>query len=280
MNRGFTFDQTLPPRADGATVLDWLSREYSHSTREEWSARLGRGLVSVNGRVAAAGDLLRRGQQLRWSRPPWVEPEAPLWFGVVFEDEHLLVVDKPAGLPTMPGGGFLEHTLFAQVRARDAKWSPVHRLGRGTSGLVVFSSGGDALHRVFRERGVEKRYLARVTGELTPRTITAPIGPVPHARLGTLHAVSPAGRFAETIVERVDGALAQVRIVTGRPHQIRIHLAWAGHPLEGDPLYAAHGALLDAVPGDCGYFLHAWQLGFAHPVTNRPLRFESALPLP
>jgi 23S rRNA pseudouridine1911/1915/1917 synthase len=179
------------------------------------------------------------------------------------------------------GGGFHEHTLLALVRARDPKWSPVHRLGRGTSGLVVFASGGAAaLSRLFREREVVKRYLGRVAGALEPQTITAPIGLVPHARMGRLHAVTEGGRFAQTVVERVDGDVAQVLIVTGRPHQIRIHLAHAGAPLKGDPLYAAHGALLDARPGDLGYELRAWRLAFTHPVTKQPLQLESELPLP
>jgi 23S rRNA pseudouridine1911/1915/1917 synthase len=279
LNAGFEYVETLPLRAQGCEVLDWLAARWLHSTREEWSRRIDEGRVTLDGAVARKAERVRAGQRLAWARPAWVEPEAPLRYDVVFEDEHLLVVDKPSGLPTMPGGDFHQNTLLALVRRRDPKWTPVHRLGRGTSGLLAFGAGpAAALHRAFRDREVVKRYLARVTGALQPQTITAPIGPVPHARLGTLHAVSPAGRPATTVVERVDGELAQVRIVTGRPHQIRIHLAYAGHPLLGDPLYAEGGALRDAVPGDCGYSLHAWQLSFRHPVTGVELRFEARPP--
>jgi 23S rRNA pseudouridine1911/1915/1917 synthase len=273
VNLGFTYCETLPARAEGRALLDWLAGEYRHSTRAEWSERIGRGLVTLDGHAAHDCDLVREGQRLSWARPPWVEAEVPLHFDVVYQDAHLLVVDKPSGLATLPGGGFHQHTLLALVRARDPKWSAVHRLGRGTSGLVIFADAlaAPALNRAFCERRIEKRYLARVTGALTPRTICAPIGPVPHPRLGTLHAVSESGRYAQTIVERVEGSLAQVRIVTGRPHQIRIHLAFTGHPLEGDPLYGLGGPRPDAVPSELGYWLRAWELRFEHPVTGEPL---------
>ncbi len=262
MNRGHTYRERLPASAAGSTLVDWLTRTYEHSTAAEWRERIDQGLVRVDETTTHADVRLRPGQRLEWFRPPWEEPDVPLHYDVVHEDDDLLVVDKPAGLPTMPAGGFLEHTLLALVRQRDAKWSAVHRLGRGTSGLVVFAAphAAAATHALFRERRIEKRYLARVTGTLTPQTITAPIGRVPHPRMRELFAVTPGGAAAETIVERVDKDLATVRIVTGRPHQIRIHLAHVGCPLKDDPLYGAHGVLLDATPGDCGYFLRAFEL--------------------
>jgi 23S rRNA pseudouridine1911/1915/1917 synthase len=214
-------------------------------------------------------------QQLVWARPPWVEPEVPLRFDVAWSDADLLIVDKPSGLPTLPGGGFHQHTLLRQVQqAHGAQWNPMHRLGRGTSGLVIFaSSASPEVARAFREHQIEKRYLGRVTTGLRPQTITAPIGRLPNG----LHAVTPSGRFAQTIVESVDGERAQIRIVTGRPHQIRIHLAHVGHPLLGDPLYSAAG-LLDARPSDLGYWLHAWQLKFRHPVTEATVAVEAPPP--
>jgi 23S rRNA pseudouridine1911/1915/1917 synthase len=115
--------------------------------------------------------------------------------------------------------------------------------------------------------------------------VRQPIGPVPHPRLGSVHAARPDGRAAVSqlaVAERRDGAaLLDVRITTGRPHQIRIHCAWTGHPLAGDPLYAAGGGLLSGhpgLPGDGGYLLHAWRLRCAHPSGHGDLAVEAPVP--
>ena len=175
----------------------------------------------------------------------------PLCAAVLFRDAHLLAVAKPRGLPSIPHGGlYLKHTLLHVVRRRWPEASPMHRLGRGTSGLLLFARTPEARRAVttaWREGRVEKSYRALVQGvpERAEFTIDVPIGPVPHPRLGEVHAVSEAGKPSLSHVRRLavrdDAALVDVSIPTGRPHQIRIHLAAAGHPLVGDPLYVAGG---------------------------------------
>jgi len=209
---------------------------------------------------------------------------------VIFQDEFLVAVIKPSGLPTLPGGGFLENTLIARVRAQFPEASPMHRLGRGTSGLVLFSrtrEAGAGMQAAWREHEVKKTYRALGAGVCVEDEldITSPIGPVPHPWLGTIFAASPMGKAsrsrARVLERRGDATLFQVDIETGRPHQIRIHLAFAGHPLVGDPLYGPGGVPREgiiALPGDLGYFLHAERLAFTHPLTGEAMDLRAPAP--
>jgi 23S rRNA pseudouridine1911/1915/1917 synthase len=289
-NQGWEYREQLDVAAEGQTVLGYLCARYRHSSEATWRERLERGEVTLDGAVAAPGQPIHPGQILSWTRAPWTEPEVPLTYAVVHEDAELLVVSKASGLPTAPAGNFLEHTLLSLVRRRDPAWTPMHRLGRATSGLVVFARTPTARSRLqaaFRGREVEKRYRALATGDLgdAPRVIDAAIGEVEHPVLGRVWAAAPGGKPALSRARKVGlrgpDSLVDVDIETGRPHQIRIHLAAAGHPLVGDPLYGPGGtprAGTTSLPGDGGYLLHAWRLALAHPATGRRLELEAPLP--
>lgn len=295
LNRGWTYRRRVRSHEAGRAVAEHLAAEHPHSSLTTWLARVEAGEVEVDGERAHSGTLLRDGQWLAWHRPPWDEPDVPLHFDVLHEDEALVAVAKPAGLPTMPAGGFLRHTLLALVQDRYPGARPVHRLGRHTSGVVLCARSAEAaaaLGRAWNTPAVRKEYRARLAG--TPAweqcEVTAAIGPVPHTRLGTVHAASPHGRSARStfvVRERQHDAalrcttLCDVAIETGRPHQIRIHAACTGHPLAGDPLYMPGGQPAPstaALPGDAGYLLHAHRLELPHPSAGRP--FEVIAPLP
>jgi len=290
MNGGFDYREQIGAAADGWTVLDHLVRRYRHSSEEEWRGRIEAGHVLLEGRSAGAATRLRAGQTLIWRRPPWREPDAPRFWGLLFRDRALLAVAKPAGLPTLPGGGFLEHTLLMLARRRFPEAVPLHRLDRGASGIVLLArtaAARDRLAEAFRRGEVEKRYKALVDGIMEPdwMRIDRPITRLPHPSLGEVYAAGESsGRSARTevrVVQRRESeTLVEVMPQTGRPHQIRIHLAAAGHPLAGDRFYAAGGLLRDAArrPGEGGYLLHAERLAFAHPETGKTVKIECQPP--
>jgi 23S rRNA pseudouridine1911/1915/1917 synthase len=282
-NDGFTYRERLPREAEHETLIAYLCRRYGHSTQSEWAARIDAGHVLVDARPAAPEVALRSGQELIWHRPSWDEPDAPLTFAVIYEDDDLLAVAKPAGLPTLPGAGFFQSTLLHQVRRYAPNATAIHRLGRWTSGVVLFARHRAAraeLSRQLRVQAVRKRYRALAGGDppWDGLTIDRPIGPVPHAALGSVHGAEAGGKPSVSRVEvlerRSSSFLCDVTIATGRPHQIRIHLAAAGHPLVGDPLYVAGGvpaADNRALPGDPGYLLHAVEAALRHPRTGEEL---------
>jgi 23S rRNA pseudouridine1911/1915/1917 synthase len=286
-NRGYDYPDVISPLDEPLPVAFFYALHYPHSTEAEWRRKIETGQVSLNGRPAALGDVLKRGDHLIYHRPPWEEPDAPREFVTLYQDEDVLALDKPSGLPVLPGGFFLENTLLHLVRERyGTGCSPLHRLGRGTSGAILFTRNRRAarsLATAMFERRIFKVYLALASGTGMPDafTVDAPIGPVPHSLPPTVNAYrpGPGGRASTShvrVVRRLlerNTSILEVTIPTGRPHQIRIHLAFAGYPLAGDPLYAAGGLPraggvddeIATTPGATGYLLHSWKIRFPHP---------------
>lgn len=290
LNRGWSYREQVGADGAGQTVLAYLSATRTHSTSAAWAERVSGGQVELDGARAGVEAVLRAGQTLVWHRPPWDEPDVPWHYAILFEDDAMVAVDKPSGLPTMPAGGFLQHTLLSLVRERYPEASPMHRLGRHTSGLVLFARTHEAaatLAKAWRDLAVQKTYRALAGGvpDTDVLVIDAPIGPVPHPLLGEVAAASAAGKpshsVATVLERRSDRTLFSVAITTGRSHQIRIHLACAGHPLIGDPLYDAGGVVRSrpGLPGDGGYLLHGEHLRFAHPITGHAIQLHAPPPV-
>ncbi len=289
-NPGYAYTAIISSKYHGQNLLAHLASLYKHSTVQAWQQRLHNGEVTLDGITATGSESITLGQRLVWNRPPWIEPDSPQHFEVLFEDSHLLAVNKPSGLPTLPGGGFMENTLLRLVQKQTPNANPVHRLGRATTGIVLFAKTTQAASKLFAKwntPAVQKIYraLAQNTAQQDAYEILTPIGLVPHPLIGSVWAASPNGKRSKSLAKVISRTtcttIFEVSLHSGRPHQIRIHLASIGHPLVGDPLYGLTGRPLEnlpGLPGDGGYFLHAQSLKFHHPITGEPITLEAALP--
>jgi 23S rRNA pseudouridine1911/1915/1917 synthase len=278
---------TVPDDANGSRLDRFLAGPLGSRSRAQ--ALIDAGRVRVDGRSRAKRYALRAGERIEVDRhldPPEAEVvDVP--FGVSYEDEHLLVIDKPAGVVVHPARGHRTGTLAQGLAGRgaggDQPWRAgiVHRLDRDTSGLLVVAKSDPvhrALKRMLTARQIQREYLALVAGHPSARTgtIDAPIGRDRRDRLRmSINTADPRDARTHFELERSLAHTALLRVVleTGRTHQIRVHLAAIGNPICGDPTYGPPGAY-----GLERQFLHAQRLALTHPVTAAALEVRSPLP--
>lgn len=304
------------PEHEGLRLDRFLADAVSGLSRARIQQLIKDGQVSLGGKPVRASQPVHPGDEVLLVVPELTEPAAApeaIPLDIVYEDEDLVVINKPAGLVVHPApghaGGTLVNALLYHVRdlsgvGGERRPGIVHRLDRGTSGLMVVAKNDaahEALARQFREREVEKEYVALVWGGVQAgRRIDLPIGrdPVHRQKMsarplrpaqGASREVAGRARRARTAVTRITRAitvkglsLVRVAIHSGRTHQIRVHLSAIGHPIVGDPLY---GGVHRRIPGDLRAlarldrpFLHAARLAFAHPRDGRRLEFTAPLP--
>lgn len=281
---------------DGERLDQFLARRLDGASRTQARQLIDDGLVRIDGSLERPAYKLRFGELVavypRESSP--VEAPVAVELHIVYEDDHLAVIDKPANLTVHPAPGETQPTLIGAILHRwpevskisddDQDADPlrpglVHRLDRDTTGLLMIAKNADSLRSLrdqLRQRTMDKRYLAVVVGAPDPPAglIDAPIGrdPADPRRMAILDRARPSQTGYETVEQFSDAALLECRLITGRTHQIRVHLSAIGHPIAGDAMYGLPTPLIDRQA------LHATRLTIRHPVTSEPLTLESDPP--
>ena len=279
----------VPESAAGERLDRFLARLPEVGSRAAAERLLAAGAVTVDGTARPKSHRLAAGDEVAFAveeRAPEPTAPPPPELRIAFEDAHLLVVDKPAGLVVHPGAGRAGGTLVQALAGHGLTGGEperpgiVHRLDRNTSGLLVVSrtqQAYDGLRALVRRHALEREYLALVRGRPRSRTgrIEAPIGRDrrdPTKRSLDTDSPKEAVTHFEVVELLSAHALLRVQLETGRTHQIRVHLAAIGLPVAGDPVYGVQEPGLDR------QFLHAARLAFAHPVTGARVEAESPLP--
>lgn len=286
------YPKPLPMRLDR-----WLVSQRPEQSRARIQKFIDAGFVRVNGVTGKAKTPLHQGDEVQLWRPP-PEPlpyliAQPIPLDVLYEDDHLIVVNKPAGLTVHPApgnkdgtlvNGLLHHCPDLPGIGGEMRPGIVHRLDKDTTGCIVIAKSQEALVKLqvqIQKRIASRQYLAVVHG--VPKgdggTVAGAIGRHPLDRKKYAVVSDGSGRDARThwgLIERLgDYSLLRFQLDTGRTHQIRVHCAHWGHPVVGDPVYSRCRKLPLALPGQA---LHAVELGLNHPITTERMRFEAPLP--
>ncbi len=290
--------------AEAGQRLDKALAEASGLSRERIKALLGEGRVLLNGKAASQASFKpAAGTAFEVHVPAAIPAEAEaqdIPLSIVYEDEYLIVVEKPAGLVVHPAAGNLDGTLVnallhhcrGQLSGIGGVARPgiVHRIDKDTSGLLVVAktdAAHEGLARQFADHSIERAYFALVSGHPMPPagTVRGAIARSSANRKKMALVEDGRGKHAVTLFKTIEllsgAALVECRLETGRTHQVRVHMSSIGHPLLGDPVYGRTPQRLRPILNQLHFArqaLHAAVLGFIHPVTGAKLRFESKLP--
>lgn len=287
-------DYTVPTECAGQRLDAVLARLFPEHSRSRLQAWLKEGRILVDGTTADAKRKVHGGERVVLAVPPTLtlaDAAEDIALPIVFEDEQLIVINKPAGLVVHPGNGNASGTLMnallhhAPSLAGVPRAGIVHRLDKDTSGLLVVAKTLEAqtdLVRQLQARSVKRHYLALALGKVErDGLVDAPMGrhPVHRTKMAVVKSGGKEARTHYAVRERFARAtLVECRLETGRTHQIRVHMASLGHPLAGDGVYGktcSGDARLDAFPRQA---LHAWRLALIHPASGVEMAWEAPLP--
>jgi len=291
----------VPRECDGWRLDHFLKRRIGRLSRTKIQVIIREQISFPDGRRARPSSAVRAGEIILLRRPAPIEPDVPRTFSILYEDDSVLAIDKPAGLPMHTTAKFWRNTLTAVLRERypDEPMQIAHRIDRETSGVLLVArtrAAASSLKVAFARRQVEKTYLAVVKGAPPDEGVIDQALALRDTKSRIMMGPAPAGRGLPAVtrfrvVRRFAAhALVEASPETGRQHQVRVHFALLGHPLVGDKLYGAGEALfmracdegvtpelLEAFDDPPRHALHAHRLVFPHPVTRAPIAVESPL---
>jgi RluA family pseudouridine synthase len=286
------------PEFAGLTLIDYLTKRFTYATREQWLERLNAQKVQLNQKIALSDQIVQAKDELSYAPGEFIEPPVSTHYQILFEDADLLVVDKPAPLPVHPIRKYYENSLLSLLQKRypGQAFYPVHRIDLETSGIVIFAKNNEtasSLGKMFIAGAVQKTYLAAVFGRFTEneKLIDLPIAKIPKSNTFEVNA---SGKASQTRVKKISTnekySLLEVQTLTGRPHQIRVHLQAIGFPIVGDKRYGLYPHALDYFIKNgfdqqmqewmvaARQLLHANRIELIHPQTNQKLEINSELP--
>jgi len=286
------------PEFAGLTLIDYLTKRFTYATREQWLERLNEQKVLLNQKIALSDQVVQAKDELSYAPGEFIEPPVNSNYQILFEDVDMCIIDKPAPLPVHPIRKYYENSLLSLLQKKypGQDFYPVHRIDLETSGIVIFAKNAETasrLGKMFIAGEVQKTYQAVVFGCFLEeeKLIDLPIAKIPKSNT---FEVSESGKASQTRVKKISSnekySLLEVETLTGRPHQIRVHLQAIGFPIVGDKRYGLHPQALD-------YFiknrfdhqmkewvvaerqlLHANRIELIHPKTNQKLEINSELP--
>ena len=298
MGQGMKVSSKVPAAFTGARLVDYLATRFTYLPETAWRELVEEGKVSCNGVTCDGSTSVSHGDVVNCMLPAFEAPAVNLDYSVVFQDEWLLGVDKPAGLRVHSGGRFATANLTYHLRHQHSppfpEVNPVNRLDSDTSGLVLLARTPEVLRQLmgqFAEGSVEKRYLAVVSGRPSPPhgIINLPIGPVQQAKVPRFRVDPLNGKQSTTryrTIGDLPGGLSLMELcpATGRTHQLRVHLAAIGNPITGDALYTMDDDdYLDwrrhstEQAGMVRQALHCYQMSFFHPARRTRLTLTAPL---
>jgi RluA family pseudouridine synthase len=279
-------------------LLDFLLRKFRYLDREEWLENIREKRLMVDGRSANPAELLKDHQKILYLRPDFLEPEVDSNFEMIFEDEFLVAFNKPGNLPTSPSGKYYKNTLvnLAKKQFGWKKLYTLHRLDRETSGVILFAKQkktAQKMAQMFREQQASKVYKAVLENGLPSDEVfvSMPIGPDPNSSIRIKQGISNEGRPCATHFSLLKNlnkrCLVEIRPMTGRTHQIRVHSHYIGCTVTGDKLYGlADDGFIKWLEQGQSYLdqtgfstprqlLHAMEIGFVHPESNKKLTIRA-----